>query len=501
MAKTIDDSTTLVSRFIGGTMYTGLGTGLQTISGVAATKILATFLVSNDFGIVTLMELVARFLSMVSGFSIGVAAIRDLSSAKAEERKSIVDTVVIFRLVTVVLISPVFFAAQRWVYQLLGGESIGSLTFLIPVFTLVLAYRIVLKEMLQGFFRFKQMALIELGASILNLVLLAVFLIWLKIGLLGAVLARILTAGVACVLFYLALPTKKGLSFRYRTLVQMLRFGWPLQINQILTFVYGSFGTLVVAAVMTPADVASLAIAGWIPAKLRHLYESFRVVYFPNLASLVAQGDQRRAQKMLNATLRMVAFLMTLATVLVLVFQREFILLFFSNQYLEIGPVCVLIMLSTTIGLVGNVLGNSTVAAGNSKAPPVSNTINTVFTMLGNITLVPLFGIVGAALAGIIGRTVTNPVNVWFLRKTGLIPKVMDYVKPLLLFGVIYAIFWWLRPEPWFARLTFLLAFVMASFLFHIVTPRDIRQIWNSLDRIWGERLRKWGKRLSNRPA
>lgn len=487
----ISSDDTLISRFIGGTIYAGLGTGLQIISGIVATKILATFLPSNDLGIVILMELVATFLGMVSGFSLGVAAIRDLTSAKAEEQKVIVDTVLIFRLFTVILISAVFFAMQRWIYRLLGGESVGDLTFLIPVFTLVLAYRIVLKEMLQGFLQFRKMALIELGASILNLVSLVVFLIGLKTGLIGAVLARILTGGIACVLFYLALPTKKGLSFRYCTLVQMLRFSWPLQINQILTFIFNSFGTLVVATVMTPADVALLAVAGKIPTNLRRLYEAFRVVYFPNLADLVTRGDRRRAQKMLNATLRTVAFLMTLATVLVLVFQREIILLFFSDQYLGIGPVLVLVMLATTIGLVGNVLGNSTVAAGNSKAPPVSNTVNTTFTVLSNLTLVPLFGITGAVLARIIGNTVTNPLNVWFLRKTGLIPRVMDYVKPILLFSAIYGIFWWLQPETWFARLPFLLTFIIASFLFSIVTPKDIHTVWNSLGRVWSERLQK----------
>jgi O-antigen/teichoic acid export membrane protein len=273
----------------------------------------------------------------------------------------------------------------------------------------------------------------------------------------------------------------------------MLRFSWPLQINQILTFIFNSFGTLMIATVMTPSDVALLGMASMIPRAFGKLYESFRTVYFPNLANLVTQGDYRRAQKMLNVTLRIVAFLMTLVTVLILAFQREIILLFYSDQYLEAGPIFVLMMLATTIGLVGNVLGNSTVAAGNSKAPPVSNTVNTTFTVLGNLTLVPLFGITGAVLARIIGNTATNPVNVWFLRKTGLIPRVMDYVKPVLLCGAICGVFWWLQPEAWFARLPLLLAFVIASFLFSIVTLKDIHTMWNSLGRIWGQRLPKRG--------
>jgi O-antigen/teichoic acid export membrane protein len=242
---------------------------------------------------------------------------------------------------------------------------------------------------------------------------------------------------------------------------------------------------------MTPADVALLAIAGKIPTNFQRMYAAFRTVYFPNMSSLLAQGDYRRAQKMLNATLRGVAFLMTLCTVLAFVFQREIILVFYSEQYLGTGMIFVLLMLATTIDMSTYVLGNSTVAAGNSKAPAVVNTLNTIITVCGNLTLVPLLGTVGAVLTRIITRAMTNPVNVWFLRTTGLIPRVLDYVKPIALFGILYALFLWLQPTSWLARLPFLLVFIVASFLLSIVTLRDIRVLWNSLIQIWGKRLRK----------
>ncbi|MCP4536930.1 MAG: oligosaccharide flippase family protein [Chloroflexi bacterium] len=478
------DSSTLLYRFLGGTVYTSIGTGIRIISGMVATKALAMYLPSSDFGNIVLIEIIAGFLRMISGFSIGVAAIRAITHAKRDEQNTIVDTVIVFRFVTLVLIAPVFLVSQRWVYRLFGEEPVEGLAFLILAFTLVLAYQTVLKQMLQGFFRFKHMALAELGASLLNVILLFILLIWLRAGLVGAVLARILSAGAACVFFYLSLPTKKGLSFRRTILSQMLHFSWPLQINEILTFIFSSFGTLVVATVMTPADVALFAVAWKIPSNIRRMFEAFRTVYFPNLSSLVTQGDYPRAQKMLNATLRSIAFLMTLATGVVFVFQREIILLFYSDQYLKIGPILVLAMLSLSISLVGYVLGNSTVAAGNSKAPPVSNIVNATFTVIGNLTMVPVMGINGAVLAGMIGSIATNPLNVWFLRRTGLIPRVMDYVKPLLFFGVLYGIFWWLQPETWLARLPLLLTFFVASFLFSIITLKDIRTIWNALRRV-----------------
>ncbi len=478
------DSTNLIRRFLGGTLYTGAGTGLRILSGIIATKVLATYLPRSEFGVVILIELIASFLRMVSGLSIGVAAIRTLTDADEAEQKIIVDTVVLFRLATFVLVSLVFLVVQPWVYRLFGKEPVEGLTLPILAFTLALAYQTVLKQMLQGFFRFKEMALIELGASLLNLSLLALFLIVLDWGMLGAVWSRILSTATAGLLFYLFLPTRKGLAFRRDALRGMLRFSWPLQVNQILTFVFNSFGTLVVATVMTPADVALLSVAAKIPTNIRRLYESFRTVYFPNLSGLIMQGDRRRAQRMLNVTLRGVAFAMTLLTVLVLIFQREIILILYSEQYLGIGVLLVLSMLSTTIGLVGNVLGNSTVAAGDPKAPAVSNTVNTAVTVVGNLTLVPLLGVLGAAWAGILGRAVANPVNVWFLRRTGLAPRVMDYVKPIALFGLLYGLFWLLQPQAWYIRLLFLPAFLLPSLALRLVTLDDARTLWRSLKRL-----------------
>ncbi len=479
------DNSTFLYRFVSGTMYTGIGTGLRIISGIIATKILATYLPSSEFGYAILIELIANFLRMVSGVSIGVAAVRSLTGAEYAEQKTIVDTVVIFRFITFVLVALIFLFTQRWVYWLFGKEPVENLTALILGFTLVLAYQSVLKQMLQGFFRFKQMAFIDLGASILTLTLLVVFLVWFQLGLVGVILARIIAAGVASLFFYFSLPTKKGLSLHFDMLIKMLRFSWPLQANEIITFTYRSFGTVVVATVMTPADVALLSVAGKVPTNFGRLYEAFRTVYFPNLTSLLARGDLRRAHKMLNVTLRVIAFFMAFATMLAFVFQKEIILLLYSEQYLDAGPIFVLMMLATTINLIIFVMGNSTVAAGDSKAPAIINTVNTIFTVFGNLTLVPVFGVIGTVLTNIITRVATSSLNVWFLRRTGLIPIVSNYIKPVLLFSVLYGVAWWLQPQTWLAKLPFLLVFLVASFLLSIVTFKDIDTARNGAMQLW----------------
>jgi O-antigen/teichoic acid export membrane protein len=475
------NKTEILNQFLTGTLYSGVGTGLRIVSGVIATKILATYLSSSDFGYVILIEIIAAFLGMLSRFSIGIAAIRSLSHHNISQNH-IVDTVVIFQLFSVVLVGLLFFVLQPWVFRLFGEEPIKNLSLIIFIFGFLLSFQSVLKSLLQGFFRFKQMAVIELGVSVLNVTLLVIFLIWFQSGFFGAVFANLLSVGSACILYYLSIPSKKGISFKVSTMKTLLSFSWPLQINEIFTFVFQSFGTIFVASVMTPTDVAMLAIATKIPNNVRRLYESFRTVYFPNLSNLILTGDYLSAQKVLNSTLRIISFIMVFVTGFIYVFQKELTLFFFSEQYLENSHIMVLASLSLSIGLIGNIMGNSTVAAGNSMAPPITNVINTVVTVVSNLIFVPVVGIAGAVISSILGRLITTPVNIWFVRKSELHPKIMDFVKPFALFITLSIIVGMLQPESWIGRFPFLIIYVVAGFFLSIVTKSEILTLWNVIN-------------------
>jgi O-antigen/teichoic acid export membrane protein len=117
--------------------------------------------------------------------------------------------------VTIILIVLVFLATQDWIYWLLGEKKPGdNLALAIGLYTFALAFQIVLRQMLQGFFRFRQMALIEVAGGILTLTMLAVLLIWFQVGLIGAIYARTFGILVAWV-YYLAAFTKGLFSLQH----------------------------------------------------------------------------------------------------------------------------------------------------------------------------------------------------------------------------------------------------------------------------------------------
>lgn len=466
----------LLAKFVREMSYTSVGTIFIMLFAMLNTMILARYLPRHEYGVFLLLLLLADFLSMISAFGLNTSVIPLIAQAAPEDKSKIVNSAVTFRLFTFGLVSVVFFLGQRWFLLLLGGSEIGRLAVYVPIMLATQGYRNLLRALLQGHFRFKQMAIIDLITSALNLAIIIAFIVVLRTSFEGLVLAQVVSQGFACLALYWALPGPKRWQLDRAHLLKAIQFGWPLQLNDILYFVSGNIGNLLIAALMGPGDVALLSIAGRLPLMIRKLFESFRSVYLPNLSKLLSEGDQRRAHQLLNTSLRLTAFALALGTLMAALFGREFILLFFSEQYQAATTAFALSMLALNIGLVGNVLGTALLAAGDSRGVAVANVVTMGVNLLANFVLTPWLGINGAALAGGAGSLAANPVNVWFLRRRHVLAQVAEYLKPWLIVSVIGIPILYLPPLPWIVRSMLVLLFLLICYLTSVIKLEDISQ-------------------------
>ena len=476
MSETTSQKSSLLFKFVREVSYTGAGTGFTMVFGMINMMILARYLPRREYGIFLLLMIVADFLGMISAFGLNTSVIPSIASATGEEKSKIVNSVVTFRFLTFVLVSAIFFLGQRWVLLLFGESDIGRLALFVPFMLATQGYRNLLRAVLQGLFDFKRLATIDLIASALNLAMIVIFILLLKASFTGLILAQIVSQGFACVALYWVIPGPKRLQLHRVHLLGLIRFGWPLQLNDILNFVFSNVGSLIIAALMGPGDVALLSVAGKLPGMIRKFYDSFRSVYLPNLSKLLSDDNPRRAHQLLNTSLRLTSFATALAALAAALFGREIILLLFSEQYELAATAFVLSMLALNIQLVGNVLGTSLVAAGDSKGPAATNVVTAGVGLLANAILIPLFGINGAAVAGGAGSLAANPASVWFLRRRGVLARVSEYLKPLSV-ALAFAIpVLCLQPLPWTLRALLLPLFLVVCYLFSIIKREDLSQ-------------------------
>ena len=72
------------------------------------------------------------------------------------------------------------------------------------------------------------------------------------------ILARVLSSFLACILAFVFIPIRKRISFQMDVFKELIKFGYPLQINDILGFIYNRIDTVAVAIFLGPVDIANL---------------------------------------------------------------------------------------------------------------------------------------------------------------------------------------------------------------------------------------------------
>src|SRR5690606_41186575 len=75
--------------------------------------------------------------------------------------------------------------------------------------------------------------------------------------------------------------------FDRQVLQELLRFGFPLQLNFVLSFVFSRADTFLISVLLGPAQVAFYEIARRIPDSVSDAYEAFVQVYFPSVAQRI----------------------------------------------------------------------------------------------------------------------------------------------------------------------------------------------------------------------
>jgi len=471
----MSDSGSVLSRFIGGTISIGLGNLSTMVLGLLGTMVMARHLPAEAFGTFVLFQVAVSFLTQVSGFGLNESVTKFVTSTENKRhRRQLINTTLYFRVFTIIVVSLVASVIRPTLFAVFGSSLIADLAVFVPLLFLLESSNSLLKSILQGLFLFSRIGLADFVASVLNLLLVLVFVLFLDRGVIGLIYARVIALSVSCAFAYSFIPTRKRLEFHFNIMKQVLAFGFPLQVNDILTFIFRRIDTLVIGAYLGTVDIAYYEIARKIPDYLARLFESFRSVYFSFMSKLFAREQWDKATQMLNNSTRWISFLTTVGALAALVFGSSIISLLFSDRYLPSAPVFVLLMIRLNIALISNLLGTALVAVGDSNKPAIINVVHTAVALLGNLIFLPIFGIVGAALASLAGPSATNPLNVLFLRRRRVAVKVGNYLKPILAFCGYFLLVLFLDPTTFLQQASIIVLFVLTCMLLSVFSKEEL---------------------------
>ncbi len=466
-----------IPRFVKGVLATGTGTIVAMMTSFISVMIAARFVPKDQLGIFILMQLVIFFLILISDFGLNVSLIKFIASEKDAE-KLYVSTIFLFKIVFSLLVCCAVLILKNYLGSFFKMGQIGNFAFVVAFLFLLEMLNQFFLAILQGKHRYRQIGMAQVLLSGINLVFVIVFLVIFKWGLWALIWSR--TAALVIILPLQVFFFSEGnisLRFDVTSFKKIFLFGFPLWINSILTFIFRKIDTVLINIFLTPVNVANYGVVSKIPDGFIQVHESYRTVYFPHMSGFFSKGENARAEHVLNHSIRLISFFSLLFTLAIILFRNEIVTALFSARYLSSAPVLGVLMVSLCIGLIGNNMGTALVAAGYSKLPAMINMVDATATVVGNIILIPRFGIIGAAYAALLARILTNPVILFFLIRRNIAVDFISYIKIVGAFIVCLVFEVTVYPKFLLLRVLWLILFICFGILLKSVRREDVKKI------------------------
>jgi O-antigen/teichoic acid export membrane protein len=385
---------------------TFLSQALTLVLSLATSSISARWLGPTGRGQLALALLIPTMLSLFLGFGTTAAnvyligsrqvpvAVLCANSIMFSLAGTLLGCVIVVLLLTCGLL-PVIVPGLPLGFMLLG-------ILLLPVQLLALNF----SSILQGLRLITTLNVLRVLQSALIVPFLFAFVVWLKIGVVGAILASLL--GNAIIMVGTAWRARAeggapGLKWDPQAIRPTLNYGLKAYIGNLLQFFNYRLDSFIVNAFLGPAGVGIYGVSVSLAELLWQLPNSVCYVIFPKAAATHRDAMNRFTPKVFWGVLG-ISFVGALVMVL---FGRLAIRLIFSNSF-QGAYVPLLVLLPGVLLLgAGKVLANDIAGRGYPLYNSIVAGFTLVITIVLDVTLIPKMGIVGAALASTIAYSIS----------------------------------------------------------------------------------------------
>ncbi len=468
-------SDSILTRFVSGMLFTGLGKVSVTVLGIIGVMITTRNLPPAEVGVFVLIITVSLFLGEITSLGLNFAVIKMIASREdAESKRKLINTAIYFRIFTIAVASFIAFAAAPLLFALFNATLQPNVLIFIPVMVALEASGKLLTAIYQGEFKFKLIGAINIVSSVINFAAIVIFVLVLRQGMLGLILAKVLSRLLAYGPAFFMAKIDLRPEFDRHLLRQMLTVGFPAQVIYMMSFVFQRADTFLIGVLLGPVQVAFYEVGRRIPDSIIDAYEAFVQVYLPFGSKLYANGEKAKLAKLLNTSLRWISFATLCASLIVFLFGGDIISLIFSETYRSSAVVFSWLMLGVTFILIDSTLGYTLMAAGEAKRIPFINMLMTAVSFAGYFVLIPVWGPLGAAIAMLLGIGAINPLSIYFIRRKQIAVDVSSYLKPLLIFSCFIMIIPSVSLDGFVDRIIMFAAFLTTNVLFGVIGTDDI---------------------------
>lgn len=135
----------------------------------------------------------------------------------------------------------------------------------------------------------------------------------------------------------------------------------------------------------------------------------------PLIARLFEEGNLFLLQKMITRSAQ-VTMLIGLPVMILIMVSRNYILHFFGVNFMNASNALLILCLGQFVNIFSGSVGTLLMMSGHEKFSILSLAISIVFNIVLNVTLIPVYGVIGAAIAASVSLVVWNSFAYFFVR-------------------------------------------------------------------------------------
>ncbi|TSA49907.1 MAG: flippase [Sphingobacteriales bacterium] len=192
-------------------------------------------------------------------------------------------------------------------------------------------------------------------------------------------------------------------------LSEKTKVAFSLFLTALLQVVRGWTDTIFIGRYGTEADVGIYKVAFRIATITSLTLTAFLLTVAPKIAELHAKGEMKRLAAVVQNTTKLIFW--TSAPVLILfIFLPNFFMGIFGTEFLVGELVLVILSVGQFINAATGPVGNLLMMTGKQDVNRNIVILTTIFTVILNAIVIPVYGIIGASIVNVIGIILYNVI-------------------------------------------------------------------------------------------
>ncbi len=430
------------------------------------TIIITRHIDAHLYGLYSLAINIIILVTTLSLFGLPMGLIRFISHHTGKKESGVVKNNIIFS-VKIVLLLSIFLAvilyfirpilAYKLFYKFRLDGVLKLFVFIVPLAVLteifvavfrglkLIKYQVLIKQLISPFVQFV-LLLVLIGLGFGFKAVLGAY-----VGFIGC---SFIVAGVLLYLKYFKENRHIQMVGKNR---ELLKFSYPLYLNGFFLQAIHYLPIYFLGIYLTNTDIGIYSICVKLAAIISISLIGFNMIFAPTISHLLAQNKKELLTKLFKTTTRWIFTFGLIAFFVILLFSQP-LLSIFGKEFVQGSSILIIFMIGELINAGVGPVGNILIMSGRPRLALYNSAIMFILLVVLCLILIPIYGILGAALARAITLGVINiirVIQVYYYEH--ITPFKLSFLKTLLAGIVSYVIIGYLNKLLHFATLWFVI--------------------------------------------